>query len=129
MLGDYRNLVVHCVPIARSESKLLALTGLLPVKGAKPLPSISLPLPNDPSGIRTARDSSSRAEWLAKQLELLASASRGESPSTDALNYCHATLDKLTRLTEQVGYHAPVPRKIPHLTREDLIGDIEFRSN
>jgi hypothetical protein len=128
VLGDYRDLVVHCVPLARADLKLQALTTMLQVKGAKPLPSVSLPLPNDPSRIRAARASSARSEWLAREFELLSSATSGESPSTDALEYCCATLDHLTRLAARIGYYSPVSPKIPRLTREDLIGEIAFRT-
>ena len=127
VLGAYRDLAVHCVPLARAESSLWALATELPVKGARPLASVSLPLPTDPSGIASARASSMRAERLTQDLRLLTGATRGDVPSTDALIYCYATLDQLTRLVSRLAERSPVEPKIPHLTDEDIIGEIKIR--
>lgn len=127
VLGAYRDLSVHCVPLARAESKLLALATEFQIKGVKSLIGVSLPLPSDPSGIAAARTSSQRAEQLARELQLLTSATRGEVPSTDALVYCYSALDSLTRLASRLAMHSPVDPKIPHLTDKDLIGKIEVR--
>jgi hypothetical protein len=40
VLGAYRDLAVHCVPLARAESKLWALATEFPIKGAKSLAAI-----------------------------------------------------------------------------------------
>lgn len=125
VLGAYRDLVVHCVPLARAESKLWALSTEFPIKGAKPLASISLPLPKNPSEIAAARSSPKRTERLVQELRLLTRASRGEEPGTDALIYCYSTLDSLTLLSSRLAERSPLLPKIPHLTDKDIIGKIE----
>jgi hypothetical protein len=127
VLGAYRDLSVHCVPLARAESTLWALTTEVPIKGGRSLPAVSLPLPSDPSGIAAERVSSKRTEKLTQELRLLTSATRGEVPSTDALVYCYAALDSLTRLTSKLANRSPVKPRLPQLTDEDVIGKIEVR--
>lgn len=126
-LGAYRDLCVHCVPLARAESGLWALATEFRIKGAKSLSAVSLPLPSDPSGIAAVRTSSKRVEQLARELQLLTSATRGEAPSMDALVYCYSALDSLTRLVSKLKGYSPVEPQIPHLTDKDVIGKIEVR--
>ena len=127
LLGAYRDLSVHCVPLARAESKLWALTTEFKIKGAKSLAGVSLPLPSEPSGIAAARTSVKRTERLAEELRLLTSATRGEAPSTDALVYCYTVLDSLTGLTARISDRSPVAPRMPQLTDKDIIGRIEVR--
>lgn len=124
-LGAYRDLSVHCVPLARAESTLWAVSTEVQIKGAMPLPGISLPLPSNPSGIAAARTSSRRAERLAQELQLMTSATRGEVSSTDALVYCYSALDELTRLTSRLRRYSPLEPRIPHLTDKDIVGEIK----
>lgn len=127
VLGAYRDLIVHCVPLARAESQLLALATELPIRRAKSLASISLPLPSDPSGIAAARAPIKRTDRLAEELRLLTNATHGEAPSKDALVYCYENLDSLTRLVTHLAEHSPVSPKILQLTEKDIIGTIEMR--
>lgn len=127
VLGAYRDLVVHCVPLARAESRLWALTKEFPIKGLRPLASVSLPLPTDPSGIAAARSSPTRSERIVQDLHLLTSATRGDAPSTDALVYCYATLDQLTRLTSRLAGYSPVAPKIPEFNETNIIGEIKVQ--
>jgi len=124
MLGAYRDLSVHCVPLARAESKLWAVSADFPIKGAKSLIGMSLPLPSDPSGIAAARTSASRNERLSQELRLLTSATRGEVASTDALVYCYQALDQLALLTSKLSDRSPIAPKIPQLSEKDLLGPI-----
>ena len=127
LLGAYRDLSVHCVPLARAGSKLWALGTEFPIKGANPLTGVSLPLPADPSGIAAARASPKRTDRLVEELRLMTSASLGEVSHTDALAYCYASLDALTRLTIKMRKHSPVEPEIPLITEKDVIGEIEIR--
>lgn len=126
-LGAYRDLAVHCVPLARAESTLLAVTVEFPIEGSSSLPSVSLPLPSDPSSIAAERASPKRSERLAQELQVLAAATRGQVPSKDALAYCYATLDALTRLTFRLSSRSPVKPKVPVLTEKDIVGEVTVR--
>jgi hypothetical protein len=126
-LGAYRDLCVHCVPLARSESRLFAVGTAIPIKGAAPLIGVSLPLPADPSAIAAERASPRRAARLAEELKLMTSATRGEVSSADALLYCYSSLDRLTYLATKLRKYSPVEPQMPHLTDADVIGDITVR--
>jgi hypothetical protein len=123
-LGAYRDLCVHCVPLARSESRLFAVGTAIPIKGAAPLTGVSLPLPADPSGIAAERASPRRGDRLAEELKLMTSATRGEVSTADALLYCYSALDRLTYLATKVRKYSPVEPQIPNITDADLIGKI-----
>lgn len=127
VLGAYRDLCVHCVPLARAESKLWAVSIEYPIKGAKSLLGVSLPLPSAPSEIAAARTSAGRSERLAQELRLLTSATRGEVASTDALLYCYQALDQLTRLTFDLSTRSPVAPRIPLLSEKDFLGPVTVR--
>ena len=127
VLGAYRDLSVHCVPLARAESKLWAVSTEFPIRGAKSLLGVSLPLPSDPSEIAAARTSASRNVRLAQELLLLTSATRGEVASTDALVYCYQALDQLTQLTSNLSERSPVAPRIPQLSEKDFLGPITVR--
>lgn len=127
ILGAYRDLCVHCVPLARSDSKLYAIGTPFNVRGVESLTGISLPLPQDPSSIASARASPKRAERLAEELKLLTSATRGEVSTMDALIYCYSALDQLTRLSTKLQPHSPTAPQIPVITAADVIGEIKIR--
>lgn len=80
-LGAYRNLVVHCVPLARSDASLYALSTELKNPGAGGIPAISFPLPQDPVAISRSR--ASGAHFLQDELSLLVRANRSDAASTD----------------------------------------------
>lgn len=126
-LGAYRDLCVHCVPLARSESRLFAVGAAIPIRGAAPLIGVSLPLPADPSAIAAERASPRRGDRLAKELKLMTSATRGEVSSADALLYCYSALDRLTLLATKLRKYSPVEPQMPHLTDAHVIGDITVR--
>jgi len=126
-LGAYRDLCVHCVPLARAESRLFAVGTAIPIKGAAPLIGVSLPLPADPSAIAAERASPRRGARLAEELKLMTSATRGEVSTADALLYCYSALDRLTHLATKLRAYSPKEPKIPRLTDEDVIGVITVR--
>lgn len=123
-LGAYRDLVVHCVPLARAESSLCGVATEFPIKGAKSLVGVSLPLPSDPSAISLARASPKRTEQLKRELRFLSSAAHGDTPSTDALVYCYSALDALTRLAAKLQRYSPVKPELPHLTDKGITDEI-----
>lgn len=127
LLGAYRDLSVHCVPLARAESTLWAVATEFLIKGAKPLCAVSLPLPSNPSDIAAARSSSQRGEQLLKELKLLTKATRGEEPSIDALVYCYSALDSLVRAAVRLSSYWPVQPKIPHFSEKDIVGEVVVR--
>lgn len=118
LLGAFRDLVVHCVPLARAEVRLWALAVEIPLNGAPPLPGISLPLPADPSSVSAARAAPDRAKRLADELDLLTSASLGSCPRTDALFYSYTCLNELTRLAAEMSTLSPVAPKMPHFIKQ-----------
>ena len=118
LLGAFRDLVVHCVPLARAEARLWALATELPIKGVPALPGISLPLPTNPSSVSAARSSPDRAAKLANDLNLLTGASLGTGPSTDALVYCYTCLDQLVRLAAGMSNLSAVAPKMPNFVRQ-----------
>ncbi|GAA0740433.1 hypothetical protein LRH25_24610 [Ideonella azotifigens] len=126
-LGAYRDLCVHCVPLARSESRLFAVGIAVPIRGAAPLLGVSLPLPADPSAIAAERASPKRGDRLAEELKLMTSANRGEVSSADALLYCYSALDRLTQLATKLRQYSPVEPQMPTITDADLTGGIKVR--
>jgi hypothetical protein len=125
LLGAYRDLVVHCVPLAKSDSSLKALTTELSIQGAGMLPAVSLPLPNDPLAISQSRAAGAHLTTLEDELSLFVKANRGAAPSKDGLIYAYICLDNLTKLVHNISAHSPLPPEIPHITDDDVIGEIK----
>lgn len=123
-LGAYRDLVVHCVPLARSETRLLAQATELALTSLSPLPAVKLPIPEDPAAISKARAAGTHLTTIQEQLALLVRANRGDAPSSDGLVYAYIALDNLTRLAQALAEYSPVPPQVAHLTGEDLAGPI-----
>lgn len=124
LLGKYRDLVVHCVPLARADQSLMALTTELKVDTAHSLPAVSLPLPDDPGAISKSRAAGGHLRALEEELSLLVDASRAGIPSTDGLMYAYSSLGRLTTLVQTLRGSSPLPPEVPHLTQADIIGDI-----
>ena len=126
LLGAYRDLVVHCVPLARSDSSLVALSTELIIREVGSLPAVSLPLPENPSAISKSWASGEHLASLEDELSFFVNANRGSAPSTDGLIYAHACLGNLTKLVMALGKHAPLRPEIPHFTDDDINGEINF---
>lgn len=125
LLGAYRDLVVHCVPLARADSSLMALSSELTIPGAGSLPAVSLPLPDDPSAISQSRASGQHLVSLKDELSFFVRANRGSAPSTDGLIYAYGCLDRLTKLVCDLGTHSPLQPEMPHITDANVIGEIK----
>ena len=125
-LGAYRDLVVHCVPLARADRSLQALTTELIITGVGPIPAISLPIPRDPSAIAQSRASGAHLATLEEELTFFVRANRGTAPSLDGLVYAYVSLDNLTKLTRMLAGHSPVAPELPHITEADFIGEIKI---
>ncbi len=126
LLGAYRDLVVHCVPLARSDASLMAFSSELVICGAGSLPAVSLPLPENPSAISKSRASGEHFATLEDELSLFVASNRGSSPSTDGFTYAHGCLENLTKLVWGLGQHAPLKPEIPHFTEDDVSGEIKI---
>ena len=126
LLGAYRNLVVHCVPLARSDSSLAALSTELVICGIGSLPAVLLPLPENPSAISKSRASGEHLASLDEELSFFVKANRGSIPSTDGLVYAHECLGNLTKLVWSLQEHAPLKPEIPHFIEDDVGGEIKF---
>ena len=124
-LGAYRNLVVHCVPLARADASLLALTTELTIAGVGAIPAISLPIPENPSAIAKSRAASTYLTVLEDQFLFFVRANRGATPSMDGLVYAYSCLDRLTKLIRVLASYSPVAPEVPHITDADVIGEIK----
>lgn len=127
MLGAYRDLVVHCVPLARAETTLRAFCTELPVGKTARLPAVSLPLPADPSAIAKSRAAGTHVSQLEDELTHFAEASRADAPKTDGLVYAYICLDKLTRLAHELAGYSPLAPEIPTITQADMVGELKIR--
>lgn len=125
VLGAYRDLVVHCVPLARADASLMALLTEMQIKGTESLPAISLPLPNDPLAISKARAAGEHLSRPKEEMTFFVKANRGEAPSMDGLIYAYISLDHLTRLARLLSSQSPVEPQVPHITDADVIGEIK----
>lgn len=121
ILGAYRDLVVHCAPLARSESKLMATLKTTEVRGHGLIYNVSLPLPSDPAAIQAARKGGDRLQHLEDQLQSMMSASQGASPSCDALMYSYTVLGSLGTLSSRLIKRSPVQPTIPIVDMKDII--------
>lgn len=120
ILGAYRDLVVHCAPLARSESMLMAQLVEVPVRGHPSVLAVELPLPSDPATTQASRKGSERATYLNRELERMRSASRGEAPGRDALTYCFEVLGSLTLLSQKLMARSPKEPKMPSIDLVDI---------
>lgn len=129
LMGAYRDMVVHCVPLARAEVSLYALNTELHVRGVGVLPSISLPLPANPAAIKKSRAKQEHLLTLQDDLESFAQVSKGGVASADGLAYAYTCIDNLTKLANQLATYSPLPPEIVSLSDEDIIGDIKVTFN
>ena len=123
LLGKYRDLVVHCVPLARADHSIMALNTEFSLQGGHSLAAVSLPLPDDPGSISKSRSAGKHLKALEDELSLFVEASRGSSPSTDGLQYAYASLGRLMKLVQSFRDSSPLAPEIPRLTQDDIIGE------
>lgn len=119
-LGAYRDLVVHCAPLARSESMLMAQLVEVPVVGHPPILAVELPLPADPVATQASRKGPDRLKYLEGEIKRLQSVSSGHAPSRDALLYCYEVLCSLTLLSQRMMARSPQEPTIPSIDFSDI---------
>ena len=124
-LGSYRDLVVHCAPLAKAKGPLFAVLEELPFKDGA-LPAIRLPIPADPVAVSKSRASGVYFVNLEEQFELFLSANHGDAESSDGLTYCYDALGALAHLSRQLGNRSPIAPKIPHFDVTNIIDDIKI---
>ncbi len=115
-LGDYRDLVVHSVPLAQARTKSFLVQKLSNLGNDKCLPSIALPLPANPGSISKKRSAglyfSSVDEWFMAVQEDAEESRR----ATDALEYCCFANSNLTKLATDIVKYSPVKPETPVIT-------------
>jgi hypothetical protein len=120
-LGEYRDLVVHSVPLAQASTRSFLVQKLSHLGDDKCLPSIALPLPANPGNISEKRSKgiyfSSFDEWLAA----LQKDAEESKFATDALEYCCFANANLTKLATDLIKYSPIKPKTPVFTEEDII--------
>lgn len=119
-LGAYRDLVVHCAPLARSESMLMAQLVEVPVVGHPAILTVKLPLPADPEATQASRKGPDRLKYLDGEMQRLRSVSSGHMPGRDALFYCYEVMGSLTLLSQKMMARSPREPKIPSIDLSDI---------
>ncbi|MEQ8996513.1 MAG: hypothetical protein RID53_08415 [Coleofasciculus sp. B1-GNL1-01] len=120
-LGEYRDLVVHSVPLEQASTRSFLVQKLSHLGDDKCLPSIALPLPANPGNISAKRSKgiyfSSFDEWLAA----VQKDAEESKLATDALEYCCLANANLTQLATDLVKYSPIKPKTPVFTEEDII--------
>jgi hypothetical protein len=120
-LGDYRDLVVHSVPLEQARTRSFFVQKLSNIGDDKFLPSIALPLPDNPGNIAKKRSKgiylSSFDEWFTAVKEDAEESRR----ATDALEYCCLANDNLTKLATELINYSPIKPETPVIIAEDII--------
>jgi hypothetical protein len=122
-MSAYRDLAVHHTPLASASHHTLLQQKLITAKDGTAFPSVTFKLPVDPDTIRQKRRASgapikSVQEWLEKSF----GAKNADGP--DALEYCHAILGLIAKLSMGVATHSPVSPKIAHFGPHNIIGPV-----
>ena len=126
-LGAYRDLVVHCAPIASAETRLMALCSEIAIGTTASIPAITLPIPADPTKISKSRSSGTHFQDLENEFLFFVRANRGDTPSSDGLIYCYTALGELARLTKLILDRSPIEPEIIHITNKDINGKITVK--
>lgn len=121
-ISDYRDLVVHYIPISHATHRGFLFQKLVSACDQE-LPSIFFPLPRDPYALRQQRSKGSLhdsvKEWMTSSVnfELVAE-------DQDALDCAHFALGLLVRLSLQLAGYSPYKPERLTLTEADLKGPI-----
>lgn len=121
LLGSYRDLVVHCAPLARAGRGLYAVCTSLPLDSGMTLPSIKLPVPPDPESIAKSRTSGAYWEDPEQNFARFRNALANPDAALDGLQYSHAVLGQLSLLAVELVAISPVEPEMPVLTDKDII--------
>ncbi len=102
-LGHYRDLIVHYVPLPQASNYSYLLQKSVNIDMDKKLPSIMLPLPDNPLEIMGIRNNNSHLTSKEKdQEEFIEKIKQNLMESlnqTDALEYCSYSMEKLMELS------------------------------
>jgi hypothetical protein len=120
-LGAYRDLVVHCAPLASADKKLYALRMSLPLDAKTTLPAIKLPIPSTPSEIMKGRSSGSHFRDPQMNYARFVNALENPAVAPDGMEYAHLSLEHLGALAAELAATSPVQPEIPTLTEKDII--------
>ncbi|MEX5586888.1 hypothetical protein [Pseudomonas urmiensis] len=129
-LGAYRNLVVHTAPLASAGRTLLAFTRLIELPDGQELPAIKIPVPLNPSELIGSRTSGEYFDDPEMNFARLKNFIDDQSPSVDAMEYAHLSLQKLASLCSAISTLAPLVPEIPTIIPQNLTinrgGDPQF---
>ncbi|MEO0849485.1 MAG: hypothetical protein AAFY50_24135 [Cyanobacteria bacterium J06648_1] len=124
-LGHYRDLIVHYVPLSQASNYSSLLQKYVDINNEKKLPSVMLPIPDNPLEIMDVRNNSSHlSSKEINQEEFLEKVKQDLKESinkTDALKYCSDSMSKLMELSTNLLKYASIKSDIINIPKEDLI--------
>ncbi len=121
VLGAYRDLVVHCAPLASAGHDMYAVCVPLTLGDGVTLPSIKLPIPSDPALIAKRRTTGEYFEDPEQNYARFKNALADPATAQDGLLYSHSALGQLSLLAAQLAGISPVTPQMPVLTDKDNI--------
>jgi len=120
-LGEYRDLVVHSMPLAHARVASFIFQTKISICNDKYFPSITLPLPTNPGEIFKKRSQgilfSGYDEWFRAFQEDIEKSKN----SPDALQYCCDSYDKIIHLATTLLQYSPIKPKTPVIRPEDIV--------
>lgn len=124
ILGSYRDLVVHSVPLALAEHKVFIVCNTVTINGQNKLPIIICPIPANPTEITRKR--SKQVEDFSVLFESFVRAGKDGPPKIDGLQYAHEVIGKLAELASECIKYSPIPPNPIVLERTDILGPPEI---
>jgi hypothetical protein len=123
-LGEYRDLIRHYLPLGEMSSTSFLVHQLTGIANKQCLPSIKLPLPDNPGDISKKQHQgftfSNYDEWFkAFQRDF-----ENSQNLIDALEYCCFIYNKLIKLATKLINYAPLKPEILVIRPEDIQGEI-----
>ena len=125
-LSNYRDLAVHAAPLAQAKNRVFIVNRLSSIKSDKVIPSIFVPLPNNPSLIISERSKGLRGLKFQDWLDRLWN-DRDLNSCKDSLEYCLLVQGKLANLAIAVAELSPIKAKPIVIPPEDII-DVKITS-
>ena len=120
VLSAYRNLVVHYAPIASAGKDLFAYCVRGRLANGGELPSIKLPIPQDPDDIIVKRSSGSHLEDPSLDYARFINALKDPESVPDGLDYAFSLIAELALLGLRLSEISPVA---PQMRKFDVTGD------
>ncbi|WP_136164890.1 hypothetical protein [Brenneria corticis] len=128
-LGSYRDLVVHTAPLATAGRTLCAVTRLFNLPHGEKLPGIKLPLPNNPTELKTERSSGRYFDDPELNFARFQNIIDDVDNTKDSLEYAYSCMQSLGKMAKSVSTLSPVKPEIPLITQNDVIGEIKIIKN